>query len=397
MAPTIVSLAQRARRNPKKLIAGNTGDLRFIPSWQNPLFANWPGFTDLSPEYAYVTESEVLDLPVVSGFFTITTSLLLQMPLHAYLTVDPEQAQVVPDPPVIANPVPGPGRVFGDCIGEYLRDIVLYGNYVAILGPPGPDGWPEFLTPVPAGYWSVTANDIEGTYVYTINGREYTPAEIFHIKVNVCSGQLVGRGLLALFPRLIASSVAAERWANMYFEGGAVPPGVLKHPNPELTQAQALDLKQKLKSVAQSRDWAVLPGGTELDVFDTNADEAQLNETRKLNDQHLAMALGIPGALLGLDSPSLTYRNITDVFQQFLTTTVMGYLVPFEQQIGAQCLPREMQARFSQANVLRPDLAQRVELAAKTVQAGLFSPDEARAAFDLGAQPTQIPEVKPVS
>jgi phage portal protein BeeE len=97
------------------------------------------------------------------------------------------------------------------------------------------------------------------------------------------------------------------------------------------------------------------------------------------------MAIGIPGALLGLDSPSLTYRNITDVFQQFITTTVMAYLVPLEQQLSLQCLPRNQEARFFQANVLRPDMEARVKLANEAMGSGLFTRDEARAFFDLGA------------
>jgi phage portal protein BeeE len=95
--------------------------------------------------------------------------------------------------------------------------------------------------------------------------------------------------------------------------------------------------------------------------------------------------MGIPGALLGLDSPSLTYRNITDVFQQFITTTVMSYIVPLEQQLSAQALPSQSLARFQQANVLRPNLEARVTLATQCLQSGLFSRDEARMFFDLGA------------
>jgi HK97 family phage portal protein len=283
------------------------------------------------------------------------------------------------------NPTPGPGRTFVDFITEYLLDLVLYGNYVAVFGPRNAQGWPEMFTPVPAGQWQVLPNDQAGTFTYIVNGLQYQPEDIFHVMINKSCSDLVGRGVLALYGRIIASSVAAERWAALYFEGGAVPPGAVKHPNPELTQAQADILKAKMKAVAQNREWAVLPGGTDLDVLDTNAEDAQLNETRRLNAQQLAMALGIPGALLGLDAPSLTYRNIVDVLQQFMTSTVMSYIVPLEQQISAQMLPRTTTARFFQANVLRPDMGRRVELAVQATQSGLFTREEARAFFDLGA------------
>ena len=138
-----------------------------------------------------------------------------------------------------------------------------------------------------------------------------------------------------------------------------------------------------MKSVAMLREWAVLPGGTELEVLSADAESAQLNETRKLNSQQLAMAIGIPGALLGLDSPSLTYRNITDVFQQFITTTVMSYLVPLEQQMTLQCLPRGTYARFFPGAVLSPDLTARVELAISSIKGGLYTTEEALAFFNL--------------
>jgi HK97 family phage portal protein len=333
----------------------------------------------------YVTEEEALDLPVIAGFMQITSSLLLQMPLHGYRKTSDGQAALDVDPPILLNPSPGQGRTFTDWITEYLSDMVLYGNYVAVLGPPNLQGWPDVMVPIPVGQWQIMEEGNEGLYYYLINGVRYEQEQIFHVMMNKSCSDLVGKGALQLYRRLIASSVAAERWAALYFEGGAVPPGVVEHPNPELTNDQATLLKQKMKQVAMSREWAVVPGGTKLNVLDGNAEESQLNETRKMNAQQLAMAIGIPGALLGLDAPSLTYRNITDVFQQFITTTVMAYLVPLEQKLSLQCLPRNQNARFFQANVLRPDMAARVTLANEAMGSGLFTRDEARAFFDLGA------------
>lgn len=333
----------------------------------------------------HVTEEEALGLPVIAGFMNITSSLLLQMPLHGYRKIpgsDQTEALEV-DPPILVNPTPGPTRTFVDFITEYLHDMVLYGNYVAVLGPKNTAGWPDMMVPVPIGQWNVMT-DPSGHW-YEINNARYEPSEVFHVMMNKDANDLIGKGALQLYKRLIASAVAAEQWAALYFEGGAVPPGVVKHPNPELTQEQAVGLKAKMKAVAMAREWAILPGGSELEVLDSNAEDSQLNETRKVNSQELAMAMGIPGALLGLDSPSLTYRNITDVFQQFITTTVMSYIVPLEQQLSHQTLPRTTTARFNQANVLRPDLEARVNLATQTLQAGLFSRDEARSFFDLGA------------
>jgi HK97 family phage portal protein len=358
-------------RTPKVWLNANRGDhsLQALAAWQG-----WPGYVN----FPYATEAEVLGLPVVGGFLGITTSLLFQMPLHAYRGGDLMER----DPSILSDPSPGPSRTFADFISEYLRDMFLFGNYVAVLGPDNAYGWPDVLKPIPAGQWEIEV--VGQDWIYRINGQEFDPERIFHVTMNGLTGDLVGRGVLTLYPELVASSVAAERWAAAYFEGGAVPPGALTHPDPELTQAKADVLKAKMKQVAANREWAVLPGGTTLEVLSSDAEKAQLNETRKMNGQQLAMAIGIPGALLGLDSPSLTYRNITDVFQQFITTTVMQYLVPLEQQFSHQCLPRGTKARFLPGAVLRPDLAGRVQLAIDMKNAGLFTVEEALAFFNLG-------------
>lgn len=368
----ILELLQRARTPTIRKTASPQTSLVPLAVWQG-----WPGYENTG--LPWVTEDQVLGLPVVGGFLNITTSLLLQMPLHGYRQATPLET----DPPILQNPTPGPQRTFADFIGEYLRDMFLFGNYVAVLGPKNAAGWPDLFVPVPAGQWEILVDGQD--YRYLVNGISYQPDQVFHVSMNALNGELVGRGVMKLYPGLVASNVAAERWAASYFEGGAVPPGAVKHPNPELTQVQADALKAKMRAVAMAREWAILPGGTELEVLASDAEKAQLNETRKLNAQQLAMAIGIPGALLGLDSPSLTYRNITDVFQQFITTTVMAYLVPLEQQMSLQCLPRGTQARFFLGAVLRPDLPQRVDLAIKSLQGGLFTVQEARTFFNLGA------------
>lgn len=323
---------------------------------------------------AWVSEDEATDLAPVAGFLNILSALVLQMPLGAYVGTE----VVAPTPPVLRNPVPGGNRVLGDWLGEVLRDLALFGNYVALLGGPSWTGWPDTMSPVPFGSWSV---DDRGTYL--VGGQRYAPDAVFHVARGRRTGERVGRGLMQGHRRLLASAVAAESWAARYFDGGAVPPAVLTHPDPELTQDKAETLKAKLRAATRSRTAVVVPTGTTLTPLSSDADSAQLGETRRWNALQLCQALGIPAALLGLDAPSLTYRNIQDVFSQFVATTVMGYLAPLEAQLSAQCLPRTMVAKFDTNAVLRPDLAARVALAVQGLGGNVYTPEEARALLDL--------------
>lgn len=329
---------------------------------------------------APATAEEALDLAVVDGFVSTTTALIAGMPLQAVVG-----GEVVATPPILRNPVPGPNRTLHDFIVEFVADLCLWGNYLAVIGDPSWTGWPDQLYGIPWGAWTA---DPDGTYL--IGGTRYGAAEVFHVAVRRRTGDRVGRGLLQTHRRLLASAVAAEAWASRYYDGGAVPPALLTSADPEMTQAKADLLKVKLRAATRNREPVVVPAGTVLQALSSDADSAQLNETRKANSLALCQALGIPAALLGLDSPSLTYRNIGEVFQQFITTTVMGYVQPLEAQLTLQCLPRGTEAHFETASILRPDYAARVDLAVKGLQGRVMTTNESRALIDL--PPVEVAE-----
>jgi HK97 family phage portal protein len=322
----------------------------------------------------YCSEAGALDLPVVSAALGLVCSLILQMPLNAVTG----STVIEPTPIILRNPVPAPGRALGDWLCEVVLDVTLHGNYVAVLADPGSSGWPEALYGVPFGQWAMLP---DGTY--QIGQTRYAPGEVFHVRKGCRTGEMVGRGLMETHPKLLAACVAAERFASQYFTSGIAPPTVLTHPDSELSQEGAEHLKAKFRVATTRREAVVVPNGTTITALTSDADKAQLAETRRWNAVNLAIAMGVPPVLLGLEAPSLTYRNLGEVYQEYLSSTVMGLLVPIEQQLTAQVLARGVEARFDTRAVLRPDIAGRVDLAIKALGAGLMSRTEARSIIDL--------------
>jgi HK97 family phage portal protein len=331
----------------------------------------WP--TD-SYGLGYCGEAEALDLPVVSAALGLVCSLVSQMPLNAVTG----STVVEPTPAILRNPVPAPGRVLADWLCELILDVTLHGNYLAVLSDPGSTGWPSALYGVPFGQWAMLP---DGTY--QVGPDRYTPGEVFHVRKGCRTGEMVGRGLMQTHPRLLAACIAAERFASQYFTGGAAPPTVVTHPDSELTQERAEVLKLKFRLATTRREAVIVPNGTTITTLSADADHAQLAETRRWNAVNLAIAMGVPPVLLGLEAPSLTYRNLGEVYQEYLSSTVMGLLVPVEQQLTAQVLARGVEARFDTRAVLRPDIAGRVDLAIKALGAGLMTRTEARSIIDL--------------
>ena len=340
-----------------------------------------PGVGALAP----VSESAVLAIPAVSASLSLIASFVIQMPLLAVDDAQTPPEPIAPTPQILRAPT-GDSRATGltlaDWIDEVIRDLALWGNYVAVLGDAGWDGWPRIMYPIRPGWWSVLVE--QGRVVYQIGGDRYDPSEIFHVAINRGTGELIGRGLLSGNSDLVAAAVAAETFTARYFATGTVPSVHVEHPNPDLTQTQADDLKGKfLRSVAGTCEPVVTPLGTKITVLPNDAAAAQLVEARRWNNQALALALGVPAAMLGLDAPGMVYRNLTQANQQFIETTVMRYLIPIEQQLSSQCLARGTSARFETAALLRPDVNDRMTQALAGYSGGLLTLAEARALIDL--------------
>lgn len=338
-----------------------------------------------------IIEAEVLALPGVAASLSLIASYAVQMPLQA-VSEDSDTPEILdPTPPIIRCPTGDPrvtNHTLADWVESFLRDLALWGDYVAVLGDPGWDMWPRVMYPVPAWAWSIRYEVSTGQTIYSIGGHEYDPAEIFHVSVNRCTGDLRGRGLLSTQGGPLSAAIQAERWAAAYFQFGATPSVHISHPNPDLTQAQASDLKAKyLDAVAGTRQPVVTPTGTTIDVIPNDAESAQLVEARKWSNAALAIALGVQPSMLGLEGPSMTYRNISDVSQMMVNTTEMRYLVPVEQQLTAQCLPRGVRARFSTSALVRPDWNVRMTQALQGFTGGILTNAEARAMLDLPPEP----------
>jgi len=376
-------------------VAGITGDTEgFLDLWRRAAeqraidggyYYGGPG--SWTP---YVSEWAARGVPALTAGMRLISGIVMQLPLRQ------KRADVVIDPPaaVIANPAPGPNRTVADYVDEYVSDVLMYGNHVALLGPPDSTGWPAFLVPVDVTQVSVARDPDTWAPIYALEGLdEAIPADrVFHVAIDKRSGELRGRGILPTLAGAIGAALAADAYAGRYFTESAVPSGVITDTRPNLTQAQADELKAKwLAAVSGTRAPVVIPGSTSFQPLATDADKAQLVQARQWDAQTVAMALGIPPFLLGIETQRHTYTNAETEFGRFVATTIMRLLVPLEQQLSAQCLPRGNTAEFWTGALLRADTATRAQAAAGLYGAEIITLEEARtlAGFPAAGGPEQ--------
>lgn len=278
-----------------------------------------------------------------------------------------------------------------------VEDLILYGNHFALYGDLDyrtlRPGW---LVPLPADDVWVIVDPETHRWSWTIAGEMLDPDEMLHVSAGNRSGEILGRGILAQYAEWLGGAVAAETHAGSYFAGGTLPPAVLQSPT-LLTQEQADDLKDKWREMTSTREPVVLPSGYVLTPVVSNAEQAQLVESRQWNAAAVAMMLGIPSYKLGLAGPSMTYQNIESADIEFVRDSVDRYGSPLAEAFTKWLMPRGTQVAWDYAGRMRADQKTTAEVLTAYTAAGILTLDEARAMLNRPPLPEdEDPEPAPV-
>lgn len=323
-----------------------------------------------------VDTETTLSVPAIWRATTMIADTVGIMPLEAFRN----DIKIEPTPRLLERPNPLETRV--ETISAMAAALILHGNYIAILGPPGPTGYPDSIYPVDPA--RVQIHRAGGEKVFTIEDRRYSSAEIMHIKGFSLPGEMVGVGIIAAQRQGIGAAVAVMEYAARYFNGGAMPSYALKSDNPDLTEEEADALKIKWMQTygGKSRIPAILNASTSVEPLTANANDSQLIEARDQAVADSANIVGVPGNMIGAPNTSRTYSNVEAQALEFLRTSI----APLTHRIEAaftDYLPRGQEAEFDYDSLLRPDTLTRYQAYSMALDKGFMTIDEVRHLEDL--------------
>lgn len=216
--------------------------------------------------------------------------------------------------------------------------------------------------------------------------------DIKHIAPNRRAGELHGHGPIQDSLDYLYPIHAAEEYAGSFFGSGGMPLTVLKTAA-KLDKQQAADLKaqwiaQRTAAGAGGAEPAVASGGVEVDFPAVDPQKGQMTEARGAGAAIAARILGIPGALLHVETSgaTITYTNPEGALEELVKTTIAPlYLAPIEQA-WSELVPAPQSVRFDLADLHRASIAARFAIysqgiAARDEQTGeqLMTVAEARA------------------
>jgi HK97 family phage portal protein len=299
-------------------------------------------------------------------------------------------SQRIPDQPAVLTD-PDPMTTPWHYRWAAVEDLVLYGNHFALFGDLD---WrtlrPGWLVPLPADDVWLIIDPQTGRWSWAVAGEMLDADELLHVSAGNRSGELLGRGVLAQYGESLGGAVAAESHAGAYFAGGTLPPAVLQSPT-MLTQEQADELKSKWRDLTNEREPVVLPTGYLLTPIVSNAEQAQLVESRQWNAAAVAMMLGIPSYKLGLAGPSMTYQNIETADIEFVRDSVDRYGSPLSEAFTKWLMPNGTTVAWDYAGRMRADQKTTAEVLSVLVGAGILTTDEARAMLNRPPLDTTTP------
>jgi HK97 family phage portal protein len=245
---------------------------------------------------------------------------------------------------------------------------------------------------------------IDGSIFYALGGNEvldrridltapFPARDVLHVRLHTPQHWLKGVSpLLAThLGRLMSEAMVNHQFA--YYVNQARPSFLLETDR-ELNETQRDELRaswNKQTTGVNQGGTPILSWGLKAKPVTTTAQDGQVAELLKLNDQAIALAFRLPLQVLGIGG---TPFASTETLMQSWISSGLGFAlnhieVAFDNLFRLRGLPREY-TEFSTEALLRSAFKERIDGLVSGVMGGVISSDEARAQLELPASPNGV-------
>lgn len=226
--------------------------------------------------------------------------------------------------------------------------------------------------------------------------------QLVHVAIGRTPGELHGRSPLMLGLPYLEAVKSAEDYASGFFQGGGVPEVVIKaaagttNPSPD----EVRRVKQTWVSSRTGPEPAVVDKDWDLQFPGIDPQRAQMQEARAYGATVVARLLGIPAALLHVETSgaTITYTNPAGAVEELVKATLgPSYLAPIEAA-WSDLVPSTQSVRFDLNDLQRADFAARAAIYTQLIPQGVMTPEEARAREGwepLAQQPAHVTDPTP--
>lgn len=267
-----------------------------------------------------------------------------------------------------------------------MGHLVLRGNFSSEILE-GRRGFADQLVPIhPDKIRAVRLADGSKGHRRTLPTGEpkiYTQDEIFHVTGPGFAGDgLNGVSALQFGAQAFGVSLAAQAFAQRFFEKGAAPAFAAVHPK-ELGEEGLRNLRESISTYAagsmNAHGVLVLEEGMTITSLGIKPEEAQMLLTQEHGVRDVARWLNMPATMLG-DEATKTYASQEAFQNEVVMYTFRPWCVRIEQAVRRDLIlaTDRFYAEFLMDALYRGDLKTRYEAHRIGITTGFETPNEAR-------------------
>ena len=349
-----------------------------------------------------VTARSAIQLSTVYACVRVISETVASLPLNVFEVTERGGVKALEHPlQRLLHDEPNPEMTSFVWRETMLSHLLLWGNSYCQIIRNGRNGIVG-LYPLLPDHMEVD-RDSKGrlTYTYTTGeGRivRLAPEDVLHIPGLGFDG-VMGYSPIALEKSAVGLSIAAEEYGSKFFGNGAMPSGVLTHPN---TVKDPKRLRESWNAAyggsANSGKVAILEESMSFTPISIPNDAAQFLETRKFQVTEICRIFRVPPHMIG-DLERATFSNIESQNISFAVHTIRPWLVRIEQAMNRALFSegekagssggRRYYAQFNLDGLMRGNYKSRMEGYAIARQNGWMSANDIRELENLNPIPVE--------
>lgn len=358
--------------------------------------------TSRKTDAANVNETTALGVPAIFHAVNLISSTIANLPLHLYKVDGDGQPQKATTDPLYrvvhdrANDVHTKFAFFKWIVWRALASN--RGRGLALILRNGAGRVAGFL-PLDESVVTVAQSVTNGKLVrtYTVGTKTYEAWEVLDLAPITAMNGMDALSPIDLNRATIAAMIDAENYSSSLFANGGVPPLTLSGPigSPAAADRASEQINDALRTGRDNkRKILPIPAGFELKNLGFDPASQQMIELRRFQISEAARIFNIAPALL-FDLSTGTYSNVEQQSLSFATQTILPLVKLIEQELnlklfGGNPNTRQNTSNYVEFNVdalVRGDLKSRMEALARSVNAAIMTPNEARALDNRVALP----------
>ena len=349
----------------------------------------WGAGLDVSTLQSWAGTSVSINNATQIGAVYACTRLLSDtissLPVDTFVRRDGNRLPFRPRPAWVYEPEgPGSSRV------EYYKQVVVsmllsHGAVIQIIR--GGNGDVVALQPLDPTRVTVRRNAATRGREFVIDGKRVLPGDqVLYICEMRKPGSVMGTSRIEEVKNTLGLAKALDEFASRYFSNGANAGGIIEFPG-NLTQEQAKDVVEAFeaghKGLRKSHKPGVLSGGAKFQKIGSDAEQAQMLESRQFAVEEIARVFRCPPSMIGLNTPgAMSYASVEHNAIQFVRYSLTPLIVAIEEAHN-RLLPGDAFLRVNMDGLLRGDSATQAQVFSTAMQAGYMSVNDVRNIMDM--------------